>query len=193
MLYLAPFAISGLYAIYLWVNTGISAVLPSSVYLAVTRDPYVFLAGTVAVLVGLVIDESGVEGPARQGKVESLSSMLQAMAVASLVLSLVSALYANGFTGISGAANDFIVGRFSLVFPTMLVLLSYLITAKFGLNSLRNTKVLGVVAMLLVPVCIYGVGRSSVTLGVGGAFVLMIIGVVLLVMPWRKADTPKEA
>lgn len=193
LLYLAPFAISGLYAVYLWVLHGVSAFLPPSVYLTVTRDPIVFVAGTAAVFLGLILDESSVGPGDRQKKTEGLSSLLQSMAVASLVLALISALYANGFIGLSGAADDFIVGRFALVFPAMLVLMSYLITAKFGLGSLRNPSSLGMIALLLVLPTVFVVGRRSILLGMVASFVLVLAGVALLTMTRRKtADDKKD-
>ena len=193
LLYIAPFAISGSYAVYLWVLHGVSAVLPASVYLTVTRDPIVFVTGTAAIFLGLILDESSVEPADRQKKIEGLSNLLQSMAVARLVLALISALYANGFVGLSGAADDFIVGRFALVFPAMLVLMSYLITAKFGLGSLRNPSSLGMIALLLVLPTIYVVGRRSILLGMVASLALVLAGMALLLMTRRKtADVERE-
>lgn len=55
-LYAAPFILSFVYALYLWLGTGLSAILPQLVFLEVTQNPYVFLAGFAAVSLAAVID-----------------------------------------------------------------------------------------------------------------------------------------
>ncbi len=186
LLYVVPFAVSGVYALYLWVTGGISPYLPTSVYLTVTRDPIVFSVGSLSVMLGVVLELTSVDSAERVTKLGSLGNTLQSIAAAGLVLSLFFAWYANGFIDISGAATDFIVGRFSLVFPAMLVLFSYLVSARFNLNSLRNTKVLGIVVLLLVPASTYALGKRNTSLGLGVALVLLIIGLALLLMSGRK-------
>ena len=192
LLYMVPFILSGAYGIYLWAQSGISAWLPTSAYLTVTRDPTIFILGSLSVMLGLMIEVSSAGPAERPAKLVSLGSTLQYMAAASLILVLVAALYANGFTGLAGAANDFIIGRFGLVFPTMMVLLSYLLTAQFKLSALTNTKVLAVIALLLVPASIYEIGKREITLGLGLALALLVVGLVLYLYPEKKAAPPKQ-
>jgi hypothetical protein len=193
LLYLVPFVASGVYGLVLWARAGLSATLPSTVYLTVTRDPILFALGSFAVMLGLVLDVRSTEPGARTNKVVSLSNTLQSMAIASLVLALISAFYANGFD-VAGAADDFIVGRYDLVFPAVLVLLSYLVSAQFKLESLKNPKTLGIIALLLVPVSIYEIGRRQTFLGLLVAFLLLLVGLAPYVMPGRKKPAqPKDA
>ncbi|HEY6283979.1 MAG TPA: hypothetical protein VIW22_08660, partial [Nitrososphaerales archaeon] len=186
LLFLVPFVASGVYGHVLWVQSGISPFLPTSVYLTVTRDPVLFIVGSLSIMLGVMIEVNSADPSVRQAKLASLGNYLQSMAIASLVLVIISAFYANGFLDLSGAATDFIVGRYALVFPAMLVLLSYLLTARFRWSSLKNRKVLAVISLLLVPASIYELGKRQPTLGLGGAFVLLIIGVALFVIPERK-------
>jgi hypothetical protein len=186
LLFLVPFVASAIYGLVLWVQAGISPLLPTSVYLTVTRDPVLFIIGTLSVLLGVMIEVNSADPSARQARLSSLGNNLQSIAIASLVLVVISAVYANGFLDLSGAATDFIVGRYGLVFPAMLVLLSYLLTARFKVSSLMNRKVLGVIALLLVPASIYELGKRQPTLGLGGALLLLIVGVALFVIPERK-------
>ena len=179
ILYLLPFVASGVYGLVLWVQSGVSAVLPSAVYLTVTRDPILFAVGTVSVLLGVILEVRSADQAGRQAKLNALSSTLQSIAAASLVLVLASAVYANGFD-LAGAATDFIVGRYGLVFPVMLVLFSYLVTAQFKLDSLRNPKVLAIVALLLVPVTIYELGKRQTVLGLAVSLVLLLVGLFFL-------------
>ena len=186
LLYMVPFIASGVYALYLWAASGISSVLPGSVYLTVTRDPVLFLVGTFSVMLGTVLEVSSAGPAGRPAKLGSVGSTLQTIAAASFILALVCALYANGFSDISGAANDFLVGRFSLVFPAMMVLFSYLITAPFNFVSLRTPTIMGIIAMMLVPASLYEVGKRNVTLGLAAALVFMIIGLGLFLMSRKK-------
>ncbi|MDA4124156.1 MAG: hypothetical protein OK438_01705 [Thaumarchaeota archaeon] len=192
LLYLVPFLASGVYALYLWIAGGISAYLPTGVYLTVTRDPYVFVAGSLAVMLAVTLDFTSADPAERPARLNSLGNTLQSMGAASLVLALFFAWYANGFLDVSGAATDFILGRFSLVFPAALVLLSYLITARFNLASLKNPKPLGIIALLLVPVSVDLIGKRNLSVGLGTALILLIIGVVLLLRSTAKKAAPEK-
>jgi hypothetical protein len=192
LLYLVPFLVSGIYGLVLWVQGGISPMLPSSVYLTVTRDPYVFIVGSLAIMLGVVLEVNGTEPAQRVAKLSSLGNALQFMAVASLVLVLICAWYANGFTDLSGMATDFIIGRYGLVFPTMLVLLSYLITAQFRLASLANRKVLALVALLLVPASLYEIGKREITAGLAIALFFLIVGLGIYLYPQGKTSPPER-
>jgi hypothetical protein len=192
LLYLVPFLASGIYGIYLWTRSGFSAILPASVYLTVTREPIVFIGGSLAVMLGAVIELNSSDPQRRAAKVASLANTLQSIAVASLVLVVISSLYANGFLDVSGAATDLILGRYGLVFPAVLVLLSYLISAQFRVESLRNPKTLGVVSMLLVPVSVYELGKRQTAIGLLVALLLLAAGLALFILPGRRAAHPKQ-
>jgi hypothetical protein len=192
LLYLVPFIGAGAYGLLLWVQSGISAILPSGVYLTVTRDPALFAVGSLAVMLGVVVEARAAEPASRQAKLASVSGTLQVAALASLILTLIAALYANGFLDVTGAATDFIVGRYGLVFPAMLVLLSYLITVQFKLDSLRSPKTLGIIALLLVPVSIYEIGKRQTALGLGVALVLLIVGLAPYLLPARAPAKVKD-
>lgn len=180
VLFLIPFIASGAYAIYLWASSGLTPLLPTSVYLSVTRDPYIFLAGTFAVLLGLIVDVSSVDPPNRRERLASESSFLQKTAAAAFVLALIMAWYANGFVNVLGAAQDFVLGRFSIVFPALLVLLSYLVTPALKLRGVQTTKWLGFVVMLAVPAVIYVLGKRNAIAGLSTAAAVMVVGLYLL-------------
>src|SRR5271157_3045133 len=189
LLYLVPFIACGAYGVYLWARSGISILLPTTVYLAVARDPYVFLVGSFAVMVAAAIDISSADSASRQAKAKSTGSILQSLAVASLILALLGAWYSNGFLHLTTTVTDFIVARYTIIFPAMLVLLSYLVTAQFKVQSLRNPKALGVILILLAPAAVYEVGRRDTAGGLALALVLVIAGIWLFL---RRAQTPAE-
>lgn len=192
VLYLVPFLASGVYGIYLWFQAGLSYYLPSSVYLSVTRDPYVFMLGSFAIMAGVVLDLRGVDEAQRKAKLTSLGGTLQSIAIASLILVVISAFYANGFTNVGSAASDFIVGRYGLVFPATLVLLSYLVTARFDFSSIAKPRIMGLIALLLVPASIYEVGKHYFAAGLGLALVLMIFGVASFILPDLRKPKAEE-
>ncbi len=192
VLYLVPFVGALAYGVFLWAQSGISLLLPTPVYLAVTRDPYLFAIGSVATMVGVIIEVNGTDPAARPAKLLSLGSTLQSIAVAALALVLICAFYTNGFVDVSGAATDFIVGRYGIVFPATLVLFSYLITAQFRFAALGSRKSLAVIAMLLVPVSLYEIGRRQIAAGIIIAFVFLLAGVALYLLPERKVQPEKQ-
>lgn len=190
LLYMVPFIAYVVYALYLWAAGGISAVLPESVYLTVTRDPVLFLVAAFSVMLGVVLDVRLTAPSGRPAKLSSVGNTLQTIAVASFVLAFLCALYADGLS--AGAVSDFLTGRFSLVFPVVMVLFSYLITARFNLPSLKTPTMLGIIAMLLAPAFLYEVGRRSTVLGLVVALVFMMAGLGLFLMSNRKvADHDK--
>ena len=192
ILYLVPFLASAAYGLYLWAGSGLSAFLPTTVYLGVTRDPYVFAVGTLAVLLGVALDVSSAAPQARAAKVKSVSDLLMSIAVASVVLSLLGAFYSNGFAHFSQTATDFIVGRYSIVFPAMLVLLSYLVTIRLNVKSLANSRLIGVILMLVSPAAVYEVGKRYTALGVGLGLVLVVAGIVLFFRIGMRERRSKE-
>jgi len=192
LLYLVPIVVPIVYALLLWVQSGLSATLPSSVYLTVTRDPIVFIAASLAVMLGVIVEVNGTDPKERRAKISLLGGTLQSIAVASLVVVVIAALYANGFTDLGGAATDFIVGRYGLVFPTTLVLLSYLITVQFKLPGVTRRQLEAVVALLLVPVSLYEIGRRQTAVGIGIAFVLLVVGTALYLVPEKQRQPPKQ-
>lgn len=187
MLFLTPFIASGIYAIYLWALAGPSLRLPTSVYLNVTRDPTVFLVGTLAVLLALVVDIWNTEPANRRRQLALESGYLQKVAAASFILALLMAWYANGFLDISGTAQDFVVGRFSLVFPTLIFLLSYLITTPLNVRDLGKSRVLGIISMLLVPVVVYELGKRNAIAGLVVSAFLILAGLFLFLRTGAKA------
>jgi len=192
LLYLVPFLAAFVYALVLWAESGASSLLPTSVFLTVTRDPDLFMVGSLAVLLGVMIEVNGTDPAGRRAKLASVAGTLQSIAIASIVIGLLSAWYANGFTDLGGAASDFIVGRYILVFPAMMVLLSYLLIIKLRTESILNRPFAGLVALLLVPASVYEIGKRNTPLGIGIAFVLLVVGIYLYLTPKKGTQETEE-
>ena len=185
LLYIVPFAVSGVYGLIVWFQNGISALLPSRVYLAVTQNPEVFVIGSLAVLVGVVMEVRGTDASQRGTKVGSLGTTLQAIAGASVFFALAGAFYSNG-ANVAGAVGDFMGGKYNLIFPATMMLLSYLITVPLNFSALVKRKTLGLILLLLVPVSIYEVGKRQIYVGLGLAFALLIVGSLTYMLPERE-------
>jgi hypothetical protein len=192
ILFIVPFIVSGVYALYLWFSGGISSTLPTTVYLTVTRDPLVFAIGSLSVFAGLIVEVKGVDPANRRVSLQETASLIQKLAVASFVLAVLAAWYANGFTDLVGAVGDFLVGRFSLAFPVLLVLLSYLATVPLRWTALSNGKILGIVLMLIVPGVVYEVGKRDTVVGLGVALLMMVAGAFLFLRT-EKPSKPNPA
>ena len=192
LLYLVPLVGGIAYAAVLWAQSGLSALLPTAVYLTVTRDPVFFILASLSVLLGVMVEVNGTEPSGRQARLAALGRTMQSIAFAALVVALLSAWYANGFTDLGGAATDFMIGRYGLVFPAMMVLFSYLLTARFRLGALADRRAVGLIALLLVPPVIYEIGKRELAAGLGVALVLMAAGLYSFFSPGKKGPAPKE-
>lgn len=187
LLYAAPFIICGLYALALWVAGGISAILPSSVYLTVTRSPYAFVGGTVAVFAGVALDMNSTDLKNRPAKIAWISNLLIKIAVAAIVLAFVLAIYSAGFVN---GVTDFFDGRYNLVFPTLLVVFTFLISAQFRFESVMTSRNLGILAMLIVPASLYVLGRHHTTVAVFVTLALVIFAILMFLAPWKVRHAP---
>lgn len=174
ILLLLPLIASGGYALLLWTSSGLSAILPQSVYLAVTRSPQIFLLGLFGVLAATFIDVTTAEPEKRWDEALVFSRTLQRYAIIILVLAFATALYSAGFD-FGAAASNFVVGRYNVIFPALLFLFSFAITTPLKVEKLANPQVLALIALLAVPFVLDEVGKRNVTLGLLGSFVLILL------------------
>ena len=112
-------------------------------------------------------------------------------AVAFLFLrTILTAWYASGFSpDLSGTGADLFAGRYTIVFPALLVLLSFLIVTPINLRSLAQAKTVAIILLLAVPVVINEVGKRNTLLGLGGSLILTILAAVML--SWQ-SDKPSD-
>lgn len=157
LLFLVPFAVSVIYAIYLWALSGISATLPQPVFLQVAESPYVFLVGFLAVVLGATIDVVSEEVPKRKQKLVEESGRLQVLAVVALVFAALCAWYAAGFDPGAGVGN-LLQGRYAIIFPVLVLALSFLMLPSVSLKR-------GSVPYVLLLVC--GLGSLAIVDEVG--------------------------
>ena len=184
LLYAAPFIINFVYAIYLWSGLGFSSTLPQLIFLEVTQNPFIFLAGFAAVAFAVVLDFNDEPADLRRSSLFKLSGRIQAIAALSLVLSLIAAFYAAG-----GDPNMTVLnvlgGRYSLVFPALLVFLSFVIlpSVRTQVSSVRNLLV--IVFLVASPVALYELGKRNTIAGLGVGLILILAAAFLLIRTKR--------
>jgi hypothetical protein len=179
LLYAAPFILNFVYALYLWFGAGISAVLPQFVFIEVAQSPYLFLAGFAAVSLAAVIDFNSEAPDSRKNALAALSKRLQTIAVASIVLAAVSAWYSASLD-IGTALLNLLDGRYPLVFPALLVLLSFLILPSVKLQGANRKNLLVVVLLVASPAALYELGKRNTVAGLGIGLILLLAAAFLL-------------
>lgn len=179
-LYAGPFIVNFLYALYVWSGVGFSSTLPQLVYLEVAQSPYIFLVGFAAVLLAGVIDFNDEAPTARKGAVAGLSRRLQWVAVISLLLAFVSALYSAGGDPGTAISNMF-VGRYPLIFPALLVVLSFLVLPGVRIQGANTRNLTAVLLLILSPAALYELGKRSVAAGLGVSLLFLLIAAYILV------------
>lgn len=180
LLFVVPFALNGLYAIYLWAQVGLSSTLPQTVFLQVTENPYVFLIGFLAVIFGAIIDVLQEAPTQRRAKLIHESTTLQIIALAALVLGALSAWYAAGFD-LGTAGSNILQGRYVIVFPALLVLFSFVMLPSVTIKREQVRNALMVVLLLAVPVTIDEVGKRSFFVGMGIGLVFLVAAIYLYI------------
>ncbi len=178
-LYATPFILNFVYALYLWFGTGFSAILPQLVYLEVSQSPYIFLAGFAAVSLAAVIDFNLEAPDTRKNALVALSRRLQSVAVVSIVLAFVTAWYAAGFD-FGTTLFNVLDGRYPLVFPALLVFLSFLILPSVRLEGANPKNLLVTVILLASPLALYEVGKRNTVAGLGIGLILLLAAAFLL-------------
>ena len=180
LLYAAPFILNFVYTLYLWFGAGFTAILPQFVFLEVSQSPYMFLAGFAAVALAAVIDFSSEPPDSRRSGLVALSRRLQSVAVASIVLALVAAWYAAGFD-VGTTIFNLLDGRYPLVFPALLVLLSFLILPSVRLQGANLKNLLVIVLLVASPAALYELGKRNTVAGLGIGLILLLAAAFLLV------------
>ena len=180
LLYAAPFIINFAYALYLWFGSGISSTLPQFVYLEVSQSPYLFLVGFAAVALAGVIDFNAEAPESKKKSLVALSRRLQLIAFVSIVLAFLSAWYAASFDLGTGIFN-LLDGRYPLVFPALLVLLSFLILPSVKLQGANRKNLLVVVLLIASPAVLYELGKRNTSAGLGVGLILLLAAAFLIV------------
>ncbi len=179
LLYAAPFILSFAAALYFWSQAGFSAILPQLVFLEVTQNPYVFLAGFAAVALAAIIDFNSEPPERRKAALTTLSKRLQAIAIIAIVLALIAAWYAASFD-VGLTIYNLLDARYPLVFPALLVFLSFVILPSVKLQGANTKNLLAVLLLLVSPVALYELGKRNTVAGLGVGLILLLAAAFLM-------------
>ncbi len=188
ILYLIPLVASTVYALSLWAAQGLSVALPPTVYFTVTKDPYLFLIGFAAVCAAVLIEIFGSPAEAKPSKLAENVRQIQLLAIICLVTAAIVSVwsavdYAPSLGGIVGILLE---GRYALIFPLMLFILSMLLnpSSRFTfltpVNLLRNGSLILLIAS---PLLFFGLWRIHMSwpLIIGPTLAVVIAGTALLI------------
>ncbi len=186
ILYLVPLISSTIYAISLWTSEGLSSTLPETVYLSVTKDPYLFLISFLAICCAVLIEVFGSSKESRLSRIETNSKQIQILAVISFSAAVLSVWSTIGYSfDISRILQILLAGRYALIFPLMLFILAFLLNTslKFNLLSFNNLmKNASFILMIASPLIFYGLWRIHVPWEgiISITLITLIIGVALI-------------
>ena len=186
ILYLVPLISSTIYAISLWTSEGLSSTLPETVYLSVTKDPYLFLISFLAICCAVLIEVFGSSKESRLSRIETNSKQIQILAVISFSAAVLSVWSTIGYSfDISRILQILLAGRYALIFPLMLFILAFLLNTslKFNLLSFNNLmKNASFILMIASPLIFYGLWRIHVPWEgiISITLIILIIGVALI-------------
>lgn len=182
LLYLGPFIICALWGLFLGFSTGFSS---TQVYLLITKDPVVFLIGFGAVLSAALLEMNLGSDAEPFVRSRRIARNLQRIALASILLSAISAAGAAGLSGeLGGAGSLLLQGRFGIVFP-LLVYVSSVVLSPVGLRrkylKYPPLDFIAFALIILSPILLYSLWNGGIAweIAAGVPLLLMALGLAL--------------
>ena len=157
ILYIIPILLNGGYGLWKWVTWGADLAVLQQVYINLTREPVIFLAGLITVCLAVVLDARYLS------PIEDVDRRVTRLAVFCFITSLIIALISTGFN-LSSGLTLFLQGRYALIFPALLMVLSFLFRVR-GLSSTSfksGGRWLSLLLLLISPLTLYLLWRLGV-------------------------------
>ncbi|MEM1993950.1 MAG: hypothetical protein QXW32_00510 [Nitrososphaerales archaeon] len=150
ILYIFPILINGAYGLWSWIAGGADLDVLQKVYLNITREPIIFLAGLLAVCVAVLLDTKYL------GSLEDIDRRVTRLAYFCFITALIIAIVSTGFN-IASSLTLFLQGRYALIFPALLVLLSLLMRLRGLSLGFSNGVFRGIslILLLISPLTLY--------------------------------------
>ncbi len=186
ILYLVPFLASAVYALSVWVPSGLSSTLPQTVYLTVTKDPYLFLVGFLAVCLGVLIEVYLSPADSRLNRLAANSRQIQVLALISIVSAAVSVWSVTSYSlNTRELLSILLQGRYALIYPLVLFILAIMLnpSVRFGFLSFNNLlKNASLILLIASPLILYGLWRLHVSWTgiIFSTLITLAIGLALL-------------
>lgn len=178
ILYAMPFILSGLFSLFLWKGyQGSVGFPPREVYFLTTKNPILFVLGLVSVCLAAIIEVWSKS----EGKEEILiliSTKLRVVSYISLFFAFLFAFTADASPSINSAIGNLLEGKFAIIFPLFLMILSYLILPLNILSIKENySQVIVLTFLLLSPLSLYALWSLkfawSITIGISGTLLIL--------------------
>ena len=152
ILYLVPLLLSASYALFLWISEGLSFTIPETVYLTVTKNPYIFLIGFLAICLAVLIEIFSSPTESKLIKLTDNARQIQFLAYICIGSVVVSVWSTSGYSlNIGQFLQILLEGRYALIFPLMLFILSLILNPKLKINILStNTLIKNASIFLLI-------------------------------------------
>jgi len=178
ILYIVPILLNGGYGFWSWVAGGADLAALQQVYTQLTREPLIFLIGLLAVCAAVVLDARYLS------PIEVVDRRITRLAVFCFITALIIALLSTRFN-LSSGLTLFLRGRYALIFPALLMVLSFLFRVR-GLSS-TSFKSLGrglsLLLLLVSPLTLYLLWRLGVVwYAVFAVPLILVIASIALMM-----------
>lgn len=177
ILYITPILLNGVYGLWSWVAGGADLPMLRQVYSNLTRETIIFLAGLLAVCVAVVLDARYLS------PIEVVERRVTRLAVFCFITALIIALLSTGFN-LGIGLTLFLQGRYALIFPALLMVLSFLFRVR-GLGSTSFKSVgrgLSLILLLVSPLTLYLLWRLGAVWYVVFAVPLILVITSLVLM-----------
>lgn len=166
ILYLVPLILSASYTLFLWISKGLSFTIPETVYLAVTKDPFIFLIGFLSICLAVLIEIFSSPIESRLIKLTDNARQIQFLAFICMGSVVVSVWSTSGYSLNLGQFLQILLeGRYALIFPLMLFIFSLILNPKLKINifSINNLiKNASIFFLIASPLIFYGLWRIHV-------------------------------
>jgi len=177
ILYITPILINGGYGLWSWVTGGADLAALQQVYTSLTREPVIFLAGLIAVCLAVLLDARYLN------PLEDVDRRVTRLAVFCFITALIIALISTEFN-LSRGLTIFLQGRYALIFPALLMVLSFL----FRIRRLSSTSFksvrrwLSLLLLLISPLTLYLLWRVGVVWYAVFAVPLILVAASLVLL-----------
>jgi len=192
ILYLVPLIASTIFTLYLWISEGLSLTLPETVYLTVTKDPYLFLIGFFAICLGILIEIYASPSDSKLIRFADNSKQIQILAFICIGSVILSVWSVSGYSFNFGRILQILLeGRYALVFPLLLFILSFLHNPTLKFNFLSFNIIIKHVSIFLLiasPLVFYGLWRIHVpwVFLISITLITLFLGIVFLYRDFDK-------
>ena len=176
ILYIIPILLNGGYGLWSWVAGGADLAALQQAYSYLTREPLIFLAGLLAVCAAVILDTRYLS------PLEVVDERVTRLAFFCFISALIIAMAATGFNLSSGLIL-FLRGRYALIFPALLMVLTFLFRVKVDLTQPKGLwRGLSLILLLTSPLTLYLLWRTGAAWYMMFATSLILVVISLILM-----------